>query len=233
MSDSPTFSGKEIAFVRDIYELEENPPTKFTVPILYDKKNQKIVNNESSEILRILNSGFQKLAKGKFANYDFYPTEKREEIDSINEWIYHDINNGVYKCGFATSQSAYQQASNSLYASLDRVEKILANQRYLLKGGITEADIRLFVTLARFTEVYEVYFKTNKLSLREYPNIRGYCRDMYQAFDGRLGSTINMPHIKTHYYTSHPKLNHYAVIPEGPNCVKDFEGDFSDRVKLP
>ena len=230
-TEPPTFGmDKDIKFVRDLYP---DSVKKFTVPILYDKKTQSIVNNESSEVLRILNSDFAVHAKGKFAEYDFYPEALRSEIDAVNDWIYHDINNGVYKAGFAKSQEAYESACDTLFSSLDRVEEILSESRSLVKGAFTEADIRLFMTLARFDEVYVVYFKTNKKFLHEYPNIRGYCRDVYQSFDGIIGQTIFMDHIKTHYFTSHPILNPYAVIPMGPGAEEDFLMPFSERVALP
>ena len=227
-TDAPSFG--EGRFVRDLYP---DDVSKYTVPILYDKLNNSIVNNESSEVLRLLNSEFASHAKGKFAEFDFYPEALRPEIDAVNEWIYHDINNGVYKAGFAKSQDAYEAAYDALFKSLDRVEEILSSSRYLVKGAFTEADIRLFMTLARFDEVYAVYFKTNQKFLNQYPHIRGYCRDVYQSFDGIIGQSIYMDHIKIHYFTSHPALNPYAVIPKGPGAEEDFKKAYEERKALP
>lgn len=158
-----------------------------------------IVNNESSEILRILNSEFDEWATGPNANIDLYPANKRERIDEINQLVYESINNGVYKCGFCRTQDAYNDAVDNLFVALDHVEQILSKSRYLIGNSLTEADIRLFMTLVRFDEVYIVYFKCNVRRIIDYPNIRNYCRDMYQ-FPG-IAESISMEHIKTHYFT--------------------------------
>ena len=222
--DAPTIFKGSVSTVRDIYEQVHSEATKFTVPILYDKKNQEIVSNESSEILRMLNSEFDSLATGDHKELDLYPGALRVEIDEVNHWIYHDINNGVYKSGFAKTQEAYEEAVKTLFASLDRVEAILSSKRFLCgsPSQFTEADLRLFMTLCRFDEVYVVYFKCNIRSIRDYPNIRQYCRDVYQIYGGKIGKTVDMAHIKTHYFTSHPTLNTYAVIPVGPGAELDF-----------
>jgi len=200
-------------FVRDLYLMADptdaNP--KYTVPILWDKESKTIVNNESSEIMRLLNREFNAFAKNPAV--DLCPEALLPTIDACNEWTY-GINNGVYKCGFATSQQAYDEAEAQLFDLMERAETLLSKQRYLAGGSMTEADIRLFVTLVRFDEVYVVYFKTNRKCLREFPNLFNYTKDVYQ-FPG-VAETVNMQHIKMHYFTSHPKLNSYAIIPRGP-----------------
>ena len=201
-------------YVRDLYDKVGAPAgTRFTVPILWDKKTHRIVSNESSEIIRDLNSRFNDFAKNP--KLDLYPESLRAEIDSVNEWIYHDINNGVYKCGFAVSQAAYDEAVTNLFNALDKVEAILSARRFIAGDVLTEADVRLFCTLVRFDEVYVVYFKTNKKCIREYPNMSNYVRDVYQT-EG-MKKSVNMWHIKTHYFTSHPVLNANAIIPAGPD----------------
>ena len=217
--------------VRDIYP---GDAVKFTVPILYDTKNQEIVSNESSEILRMLNTEFNAFATGEQKDLDLYPAALQAEIDEVNHWIYHDINNGVYKSGFAKTQKAYEEAVKALFAALDRVEDILSTKRFLCgsPSQFTEADLRLFMTLCRFDEVYVVYFKCNIRSIRDYPTIRQYCRDLYQLHDGKIGKTIDMVHIKTHYFTSHPTLNQYAVIPIGPGAEADFKLPPEGRIEL-
>ncbi|GLC40101.1 hypothetical protein PLESTM_000993200 [Pleodorina starrii] len=199
------------AFVRDLYEMANDTTGKYSVPVLWDTKERTIVNNESSEILRMLNSEFNHVAKNP--GLDLYPEALRAAIDDLNSWIYPSINNGVYRCGFATSQAAYDTAFEELFSALDRVEGILSSQRYLAGDALTEADVRLFQTLIRFDPVYVVYFKTNKCFLREYPNIAGYVRDLYGT--PGVAAAVHMGHIKTHYFTSHPRLNPYAVIPRG------------------
>lgn len=185
--------------VRDLYELSADKIGKFSVPVLWDTKTRQIVNNESSEILRMFNANFQPWAKGPFANHDFYPENLRSKVDGLNEWIYTGINDGVYKCGFAKAQAAYDKAVVELYESLDRVEAILATNRYLAGETFTEADIRLFMTLVRFDEVYVVYFKCNVKRMIDYPNIRDYLREIYQI--PQMTQSINMEHIKMHYFT--------------------------------
>jgi glutathionyl-hydroquinone reductase len=202
-----------VKFVRDLYELAQDTSGKYTVPVLWDKKEKTIVNNESSEILRMFNSAFNDFAKNP--ELDLYPEELRGEIDALNEWIYPNINNGVYRCGFATTQEAYNIAFNDLFSALDKVEELLSKRRYIAGGDtITEADIRLFMTLIRFDPVYVVYFKTDKKAIREYPNISEYVKDIYST--PGIKESISIDHIKKHYFTSHPKLNAYAIIPGGP-----------------
>ena len=189
---------------------------RVTVPILWDKKTNTIVSNESSEIIRMFNSAFDEV--GAVAG-DFAPSELLAEIDDINAFVYSAINNGVYKAGFATTQAAYTEAVVALFAALDMLEARLADQRYLLGDTITEADWRLFTTLVRFDAVYVGHFKCNIRRIIDYPNLWGYLRDLYQVPGVR--DTINMDHIKAHYYTSHATINPTAIVPVGP--VIDFD----------
>lgn len=182
-----------------------------TVPVLWDKQQQTIVNNESSEIIRMFNSAFD--AYGN-AELDFYPEALRTEIDAINEPIYENINNGVYRCGFATTQEAYNAAYKRLFDTLDMLEDRLSKQRYLVGGQVTEADWRLFPTLVRFDPVYYNHFKTNKKRLTEYPNLWAYTRELYQI--PGVAATVNMDHIKYHYFASHDSINPTGIVPQGP-----------------
>lgn len=185
--------------------------TRVTVPILWDKQTETIVNNESAEIIRIFNSGFNALTSN---DDDYYPEAFRQEIDDINEMVYHDINNGVYKAGFATTQKAYEEAVNALFHALDIVEERLSKQRYLVGSNITEADWRLFTTLIRFDAVYHGHFKCNKKQIADYPNIYGYMKELYQV--PGVAETVNFDHIKRHYYFSHTMINPTQIIPVGP-----------------
>jgi len=184
-----------------------------TVPVLWDKQRATIVNNESSEIIRMLNSAFNDCA-GVHTDLDFYPQSLREEIDTINEVVYHTVNNGVYRTGFATTQEAYGQAFDELFTTLDELEARLASQRYLVGEIITEADWRLFVTLVRFDAVYVGHFKCNKKRLVDYPNLWAYTRELYQV--PGVPQTLNMDHVKYHYYASHQNLNPSGIVPKGP-----------------
>lgn len=187
-----------------------------TVPLLWDKKTQTIVNNESSEIIRMLNSEFNDLTD---VQTDFYPEYLRKEIDAVNKRIYHDINNGVYKSGFATSQEAYEEAVANLFEALDWVEERLSKQRYLCGDTITEADWRLFTTLVRFDPVYVGHFKCNLKRIYDYPNLWSYTRELYQV--PGIKETVEMDHIKKHYYQSHGDINPTRIVPRGPTI--DFE----------
>ena len=202
-------------FVRDLYERQQGSSEmsglRFTVPVLLDSESGRIVSNESSEILRMLNSEFN--AWSEAPGLDLYPPALRPEIDAVNEWVYSGINNGVYRCGFATTQGAYKEAFALLYQALDRVESLLAQRRYIAGSAFTEADVRLFMTIIRFDEVYAVYFKTNGRLIRESPHTFAWLREMMQM--PVLGGSVNMTHIKRHYYTSHPLLNAHAVVPVG------------------
>lgn len=201
--------------VRELYERCSDQRGKYSVPVLWDKKTSQIVNNESSEIVRMFNSAFNEIAANPDVN--IYPEELRKEIDAVNEWVYPTINDGVYRCGFARSQEAYDTAISQLFPSLDRVEDILNKQRYIAGNRFTEADIRLFMTLVRFDEVYVVYFKTNCKRVEDYHNMFNYCRELYQM--PWMQGAINMEHIKVHYFTSHPTLNFYGIIPKGGDTV--------------
>ncbi|XP_010276184.1 PREDICTED: uncharacterized protein LOC104610993 [Nelumbo nucifera] len=200
--------------IRELYEIASaNYIGKYTVPVLWDKKLKTIVNNESSEIIHMFNSEFNDIAEN--AALDLYPPHLQSQIDEVNEWVYNGINNGVYKCGFAKKQEPYEEAIRNLYQALDKCEETLSKQRYICGNMLTEADIRLFVTLIRFDEVYVVHFKCNKKMLREYPNLFNYTKDIFQI--PGMSSTVNMEHIKRHYYGSHPTINPLGVIPVGPN----------------
>jgi putative glutathione S-transferase len=184
---------------------------RVTVPVLWDKKRRTIVNNESSEIIRMFNSAFD--AWGD-ASLDFYPADLRGEIDAINAVVYDTVNNGVYKCGFATTQEAYDEAFRQLFATLDDLEARLARQRYLVGDCLTEADWRLFTTLVRFDPVYFGHFKCNKRRLVDYPNLWNYARELYQI--PGVADTVNLFHIKHHYYESHVTVNPSRIVPGGP-----------------
>ena len=204
--------------VRELYELSNDTGGKYTVPVLWDKKNKMIVNNESSEIIRILNSEFNKFSKNP--GLDLYPEALKGKIDEINEWVYSDINNGVYRSGFAQAQEAYEDAVNKLFIGLDRVEEILSKSRYLVGNQFTEADVRLFVTLVRFDEAYNVVFKCNKKKIIDYPNLLNFTREVYQM--PGIAETVNMYHIKAGYYGI-PTVNHYAIIPIGPDFISTLK----------
>jgi len=184
---------------------------RVTVPVLWDKQSQSIVCNESAEIIRIFNSGFNALT-GNTA--DYYPEALREEIDSINAFVYEHVNNGVYKCGFATEQQAYEEAFEALFSALDTLEGRLAGQRYLVGNQITEADWRLFTTLIRFDAVYAGHFKCNRNRIVDMPHLWGYLRDLYQQ--PGIAETVNFEHIKQHYYYSHESINPTRIVPVGP-----------------
>jgi putative glutathione S-transferase len=184
---------------------------RVTVPVLWDKKEKRIVNNESSEVIRMLNSEFDEWGR---ADLDFYPENLRGEIDGVNDDVYSNINNGVYRCGFATSQEAYDEAFEKLFGALDGLEERLSHHRYLVGDRITEADWRLFTTLVRFDAVYHGHFKCNLRRLVDYPNLWGYTRDLYQL--PGVAETVNMDHIKRHYYVTHRAINPTGVVPRGP-----------------
>ena len=181
------------------------------MPVLWDKTRRTIVNNESSEIIRMLNSAFDAFTD---VTADFYPPELRAEIDEVNAFVYRTINNGVYRAGFATTQAAYEEAFLALFGALDEIDLRLASQRYLVGGKITEADIRLFTTLVRFDAVYVGHFKCNLRRIADYPNLSNYLRDLYQV--PGVASTVNMDHIKRHYYGSHRQINPTGIVPLGP-----------------
>ena len=184
---------------------------RVTVPVLWDKKTQRIVSNESAEIIRMFNSAFNTLTGNE---RDFYPQSLRSEIDEINEFVYHNINNGVYRAGFATTQDAYTEAFDDLFAALDKIEQRLTVNRYLVGETLTEADWRLFTTLIRFDSVYVGHFKCNLRTIESYPAISNYLRELYQL-EG-VSKTVDFYHIKRHYYFSHTMINPTQVVPKGP-----------------
>lgn len=198
--------------VHEIYTAAQADYTgRVTVPILWDKKTNTIVSNESPEIIRMFNSAFDEV--GALPG-DFSPTELLTEIDELNEFIYPTINNGVYRAGFATTQEAYDEAVVEVFDALDTLEVRLENRRYLTGNTITEADWRLFTTLVRFDAVYVGHFKCNLRRIVDYPNIWGYVRDLYQV--PGVADTVAMDYIKTHYYGSHETINPTRIIPMGP-----------------
>ncbi|MEX0387342.1 glutathione S-transferase family protein [Spiribacter onubensis] len=186
---------------------------RVTVPALWDRERGTLVSNESADLVRMFNRAFDALP-GVDAELDLYPADRAGEIDALNERIYHAVNNGVYKAGFATAQGAYEEAVTELFAALDELEAVLGEQRYLTGAGITEADWRLFTTLVRFDAVYVGHFKCNLRRIDDYPHLSGYLRDLYQQ--PGIAGTVSLDHIKRHYYTSHPMINPTGVIPVGP-----------------
>jgi putative glutathione S-transferase len=184
---------------------------RVTVPVLWDKEKSTIVSNESSEIIRMLNSAFDHIGA---AEGDFYPEKSRAEINEINAIVYDTVNNGVYKSGFATSQEAYENAVLALFQTLDSLEERLAGQRYLAGDQVTEADWRLFTTLVRFDPVYHGHFKCNIRRVADYANLFAYARELYQ-WPG-VAETVDFHHIKNHYYGSHTSINPTRIVPQGP-----------------
>ncbi|KAH7923082.1 hypothetical protein BV22DRAFT_1036761 [Leucogyrophana mollusca] len=203
--------------VKDLYfRADPNYGGRFTVPVLWDKKKHTIVNNESSEIIRMFNTAFNDLIPAEKAAIDIYPEAHRKEIDGINEWVYDTVNNGVYKSGFATSQEAYEGAVRPLFSSLDRLEKMLKGKDYLVGDILTEADIRLFVTIIRFDPVYVGHFKCNIRDIRNgYPAIHTWMRKLYWN-NSAFKDTTNFEHIKVHYYWSQTKVNPTRIVAVGP-----------------
>ncbi len=199
-------------FLHQIYtKADPNYSGRVTVPVLWDKKEETIVSNESAEIIRMLNGAFDEWGD---ASLDFYPPRLREEIDAWNERVYGAINNGVYKTGFATTQDAYEEAFDELFGALDAVEARLGLHRYLAGDHLTEADWRLFTTLVRFDPVYVGHFKCNLRRIADYPNLSSYTRDLYQV--PGVAETVDLFHIKHHYYGSHKTINPTGIIPRGP-----------------
>lgn len=221
-SGDPLFGAE---FMHQLYTRAD--PTysgRVTVPVLWDKKLGTIVNNESADIIRMLGSAFDGLGAKPG---DYWPTNKREEIEKFNNRIYSTVNNGVYKTGFATSQAAYEEAIVPLFETLNWLESHLANNRYLVGDTVTEADIRLFTTLVRFDPVYVGHFKCNIRMLKDHPNLWAYTRDLYNL--PGVADTVHMDHIKTHYYGSHKTINPSGVVPMGP--ALDFtEPHYRDKL---
>ena len=204
------------ATLAEIYLLADPRYTgRVSVPVLWDKKRGTIVNNESSEIIRMLNSAFTAFTN---VHTDYYPEELRSEVDSINDVVYTTVNNGVYRAGFATSQAAYEEAARGIFKTLDQLEERLSRQRYLAGNNTTEADWRLFTTLVRFDAVYYSHFKCNLRRIADYPNLGNYLRDLYQQ--PRVADTVSLDHIKRHYYGSQKQVNPTGIVPIGP--LQDF-----------
>ncbi|WP_435228758.1 glutathione S-transferase family protein [Pseudopelagicola sp. nBUS_20] len=199
-------------FLHQVYTAAKSDYSgRVTVPVLWDKKGRTIVSNESPEIIRMLNSAFDGIGA---KSGDYYPSAFRDEIEVLNQRIYDTVNNGVYKAGFATTQEAYEEAIVPLFETLDWLDDKLAKQRYLIGSKVTEADWRLFATLVRFDPVYVGHFKCNLRRIADYKNLSGYVRDLYQQ--PGIAATVNMAHIKKHYYASHETLNPSRIVPTGP-----------------
>ncbi|WP_018981657.1 glutathione S-transferase family protein [Salinimonas chungwhensis] len=199
-------------YLRELYtRVDPHITTRVTVPLLWDKKQQTIVSNESADIIRMFNSAFNQITGN---SDDYFPESLREEIEQVNALVYHNINNGVYKAGFATTQQAYEEAVSALFRALETVEQRLASQRYLAGHQITEADWRLFTTLIRFDAVYHGHFKCNLKQISDFPALSGYLRELFQ-YPG-VEETVNFDHIKRHYYFSHTMINPTQVVPLGP-----------------
>jgi putative glutathione S-transferase len=212
-------------YLHEIYtRAEPHYSGRVSVPVLWDQERATIVNNESAEIIRMLNSAFDGVgARGS----DFYPERLRPAIDALNDKIYATVNTRVYRAGFATAQDAYEEAVSALFGTLDELEERLAGQRYLAGERITEADIRLFTTLVRFDPVYVGHFKCNIRRIADYPNLSGYLRDLHQV--PGVAGTVDIPHIMAHYYSSHKSLNPSGVVPAGPEL--DYAAPH-DRARL-
>lgn len=217
--DFPGATGDALYDLDRLYELylkaDANYSGRVTVPVLWDRENKTIVSNESADIIRMLNSAFDE--RGARAG-DYYPQALRADIDAWNERIYDRVNNGVYKAGFATRQSVYEDAVQALFDELDVLEKHLSKNRYLVGGRITEADWRLFTTLIRFDAVYVGHFKCNLRRIADYPALSGYVRELYQM--PGVADTVNLEHIQHHYYRSHNTINPTGIVPAGP--IQDF-----------
>lgn len=201
------------AYLHQLY-CQANPEYsgRVTVPVLWDSQQHTVVSNESADIIRMFNSEFDAITGNTL---DFYPESKRTEIDDINAFVYEHINNGVYKCGFATEQSVYEEEYDRLFTALDELEQQLAQQRFLVGDQLTEADWRLFTTLVRFDAVYYSHFKTNRKRIIDYPNLWDYVRALYQV--PGIAETTVMADIKQHYYGSHPMINANQLVPKGPD----------------
>ncbi|MQM39127.1 Glutathionyl-hydroquinone reductase YqjG [wastewater metagenome] len=213
--DYPGATGDRLHGLDHLYQLYTRARPDYTgrvtVPTLWDTREGTIVNNESADLVRMLNTAFDRWGRD---DVDLYPADHREAIDAINPFVYDRVNNGVYKAGFATAQAAYEEAVTALFEALDELEARLARQPYLAGDRLTEADVRLFTTLVRFDPVYVGHFKCNIRRLVDYPNLWAYTREIYQV--PGVAPTVSLDHIKRHYYTSHPTINPTGVIPVGP-----------------
>ncbi|MDI3470798.1 MAG: Glutathione S-transferase, omega [Pseudolabrys sp.] len=222
-SSGDTLFGK--SKLSDVYLIADPHYTgRVTVPVLWDKVRNTVVNNESSEIIRMFNSAFDAFTD---VRTDYYPQALRAEIDRINDLVYPNVNNGVYRAGFATTQAAYEQAFRNVFDTLEELETILSKQRYLVGNRQTEADWRLFTTLIRFDAVYVGHFKCNWKRIADYPSLSNYLRDLYQV--PGVAETVDLDQIKRHYYGSHAKINPTGIVPLGPEL--DFNAPH-DRAKF-
>jgi putative glutathione S-transferase len=219
-SEAPGAGLDEVNGARRLYEVYQRADARYTgrvtVPVLWDRKASTIVSNESAEIIRMFNSEFDEIGD---ASLDFYPEPLRAEIDAVNDFVYPYVNNGVYRCGFATTQEAYEEAFGQLFFALGAIDARLATRRYLLGDRLTEADWRLFTTLVRFDPVYVGHFKCNLRRIADHPHLSGYLRELYQV--PGVAETVNMAHIKQHYYASHTSINPTGVVPIGPELDLD------------
>lgn len=218
----PGATGDELYGLKYLYELYHKADNGYTgrvtVPVLWDKKKKTIVSNESAEIIRQFNTSFNELTGD---NQDFYPEALAKEIDSFNDKIYHTVNNGVYKCGFATKQHAYEEAYKDLFATLDELDHHLSKNEFLVGNQITEADWRLFTTLIRFDAVYYSHFKTNQQRINDYQYLNPYLIKLYNH--PGVKETVNFDHIKQHYYFSHKTINPTQIVPLGPKLNLEYK----------
>ena len=215
VDDTPGVSGDPLLGKEHLHQVYTQADAAYTgrvtVPVLWDRERGTIVNNESAEIIRMLNSEFDAIGD---PSVDLYPEALRSEIDAVNDFVYPNVNNGVYRCGFATQQDAYEEAFAALFSALDELDARLAERRYLVGDKITEADWRLFTTLVRFDAVYVGHFKCNLRRIADYPHLSGYLRELYQM--PGIAETVSFEHIKHHYYGSHGTINPTRVVPVGP-----------------
>ncbi|OSN09150.1 glutathione-dependent reductase [Lonsdalea iberica] len=229
-TDFPAATGDRLYQHSYLYQLylhaKPDYSGRVTVPVLWDTQQQTIVSNESADIIRMMNTAFDEVGA---TPGDYYPLALRAEIDELNEWIYPQVNNGVYKAGFATQQSAYDEAVAQLFEALGRLEQRLSQQRYLTGSRLTEADLRLWTTLVRFDPVYHTHFKCDRWRLTDYENLYGFTRDIYQL--PGIADTVNMDHIRHHYYRSHATINPCGIISIGPELSLTKPHDRESRFR--
>lgn len=228
-SPGPCVTGDPVNGAQTLYEVylaaDQRYTGRVTVPVLWDKERHTIVSNESAEILRMFNGAFDGAGA---APGDYYPEQLKADIDALNERIYRDVNNGVYRAGFATTQDAYEEAVRSLFETLDWLEARLSRSRYLLGDQLNEADIRLFTTLVRFDAVYHGHFKCNIRRIVDYPALWRFTRDVYNIKG--VAETVNMHHIRHHYYESHTTINPSGIVPAGPALDFSISADQLSKV---
>lgn len=215
------------AFLADLYHATDPAyPGRYTVPCVWDRQRQRLVTNDFAGITLMWETEFG--AFHRPGAPDLYPADLRDDIDAVNAVVYENVNDGVYRAGFATSQQAYEEAFDALFATLDGLEHRLSRQRYLCEDRLTDADVRLYTTLARFDVVYYSHFKCNLRRIVDYPNLWGYARDLYQT--SGFGDTTDFDHIKRHYYQTHPHINPTLIVPKGPAL---YWSRPHDRARLP